>query len=107
VIGFTELAGDAGTLADAIKNCTDNPCKLTAVEGFKSDYDRIALRGVFGVHPRLQQVGNILDGIIASARIYYGARPPQTTSAGPASPLNAEKDVKDGVKALKAAMAVK
>ena len=105
VLGFTELAGDAGTLADALQSCTDKPCDLAAVRAFKSDYDRIASRGVFGVHPKLQKVGDILDGIITSAEIYYGApnKGATRTAGGAAKPVT-ESDIKAQIKELQAAM---
>jgi hypothetical protein len=104
VIGFTELADSAAKLTEAIKACAGNPCKLDAVTAFKSDFDRINARGVFGTHPKLQKVGEILDGIILSARIYYGARPPQTTSAGPVPPRNTKAELDEKLRELKAAM---
>jgi len=103
VIGFTELADSAAKLTEAIKAC-GNPCKLDAVTAFKADFDRINARGIFGTHPKLQKVGEILDGIILSARIYYGARPPQTTSAGPVPPRNTKAELDEKLRELKAAM---
>jgi len=105
IIGFTELTTSATTLADSLKACTDNPCKLNAVQAFKADYDRIRLRGIFGVHPKLQKVGQILDGIILSARLFYGAKMPQVSGTGGARTVT-ENDLDAQIKELKAAMKV-
>ena len=105
IVNFTELASDAAHMADAIKTCgSDKPCKLNAVAAFKADFDRISLRGIFSAHPKLQRVGEILDGIIDAARIYYGERRPSVATAGPMPAQNAEKDLNDRLKELKAAM---
>ena len=105
VIGFTELADSAAKLTEAIKACADNPCKLDAVTAFKSDFDRINARGIFGVHPKLQKVGQILDGIILSARLFYGAKMPQVSGTGGARTVT-ENDLDAQIKELKAAMKV-
>ncbi len=106
IIGLTELSGDAATLADSLKTCgTDKPCKLDAVSKFQSDFDRISARGVFGVHPKLERVSQILSGIIASAKIYYGGRQPRVAGVPGAAPqVVTERDIDAQVKELKAAM---
>ncbi len=104
VVNFTELAGDAADLSDAIKACGNSkPCKLDAVVVFKEAFDRIALRGTFSTHPKLQRVGDILDGLISSARIYYGERRPQVAGRV-GQPVVTEADISEQLKQLKAAM---
>jgi hypothetical protein len=111
---FTELAGDAATMADEFNVCGSKPCKLNAVSKFESEFEVVDARGHFGLHPKLQTVEGILKGIIASARIYYGGGSGTVTfpatGTGPAvvTPVRVvtEKDLKAQLDALKAAMKV-
>jgi hypothetical protein len=108
VADFSELAGDASTMADEFNTCgASKPCKLNAVSKFESEFEIVDARGHFGLHPKLQTVEGILKGIIASARIYYGGTSAGVIANGPSlgpAPVVTEADLKAQLKDLKAAM---
>lgn len=109
VADFTELGGDAATLADSLNTCgAVKSCNLDAVSRFEFQFKAVDARGHFGLHPKLQTVEGILKGIIASARIYYGGSAPSagknaSAANGPA-PVVTEADLKAQLESLKAAM---
>lgn len=76
VAAFTELGSDAATMADIIKGCAGNKgCELGAVQVFEGAFEAIANRDFQNI-PKLAQVESLIRGILAAAKIYYGARPP-------------------------------
>lgn len=99
VTDFTDLGNGAATLADAIKACTDKPCKLNAVGAFESTFETVSARGNLGSVPKLQRIQSIIRGIISAARIYYGG-----AVATAASNAGTEADIKARLAELKREM---
>lgn len=98
---FEDLAEAAATLKEGLDGCTDNPCKLDAVDRFQVRFFDIERRGHFKVSPKLQNVETILKAIIATARAYYST--PKSTNA-PAATIDREAQLKAQIEQLKAAM---
>lgn len=103
VTDFTDMAGGAATLGDCLNGATGKPAKLICVSSFSVEIEAIVTRGHFGSanSPRLQQILGLIRGIIASARIYYGA-PSARASSKPVT----EATIKAQVEELKKAMEV-
>lgn len=104
VTDFTDLASGAADLSDDLKACTDNPCKLDAVKKFEVRFWDIQRRGHFKVNPKIQRIQSIIEGIIDSAKIYFGgsSRTPRMAGAQPAVVTDA--DIKAQLDELKEAM---
>lgn len=102
VADFADLASAAGTLGDEIKACTDKPCQLNAVDRFQTRFWDIERRGHFKLSPKLEKVQEVLAGLIASARIFYGAKPPAVR--GSSGRVVTEGDLKAQLDELKVAM---
>jgi len=104
VTDFTDMAGDAATLSDCLKTAADKPTKLICVQSFGAEVEAVIARGHFGDanSPRLQQILGLIHGIIASAKIYYGA-PSARASSKPVT----EATIKAQIDELKRAMEVK
>ena len=104
VTDFTDMAGGAATLGDCLNTATDKPAKLMCVQSFSTDVEAVINRGHFGQanNPRLTQILGIVRGVIASARIYYGA-PKSSTSKAASKPVT-EASLKAQIEALKEAM---
>ena len=102
ITDFTDMASNAATLSDCLGASSDKPAKLICVQSFDTQVETIIARGHFGEanSPRLQQVLGLIRGIIASARIYYGA---PRTGAEASQPVT-EASIKAQVEALKKAM---
>jgi len=103
---FSDLAQGAATLSTDLKACdTSKPCKVEAISRFEVRFFDIERRGHFKLSPKLQNVENILRGIIEAAKVYYGVAPRSSrTVGGPAA--NPAKELSDRLAELKAAMKV-
>lgn len=100
---FTDLASGAATLADDLKACGDaKPCKLDAVAKYETRFWDVLRRGHFNLSPKLERIQDIISGIIASAKIFYGSR--QTVTRGGSPRVVTEAELKAQVNELKAAM---
>jgi hypothetical protein len=104
IADFTELGGDVATMVDSFKKCDatkgGKPCKLDAVLTLEGQFETIDARGHFGAHAKLQTIEGILKGLIASAKIFYGGKPP--ASAGHVAVT--EQSLKSQLDQLKTAM---
>ena len=80
---FIGMADGAGILAECISAASDKSAKVICVSNYQVVVEAIIARGNFGAanNPRLNQILSVIRGIIASARIYYGA-PSPTARAG-------------------------
>ena len=83
ITDFTGMADGAATLAECISAAGDKSAKVICVSNYQVVVESIIARGNFGSanNPRLNQILSVIRGIIASARIYYGA-PSPTARAG-------------------------
>lgn len=108
ITDFTSMADNTATLAECLNAAPDKPAKLTCVQSYQSQIEAVIARGNFGNanHPRLNQILSILRGIIASAKIYYGATPTATTERLPTGPVTKES-IKRQVKELEELMQVR
>jgi len=107
IADFADLASGAATLSDDLKACTDKPCKITAIERYEVRFWDIQRRGHFKLSPKLQNVENIVAGIIQSAKLYYGVPIKASRSSGPVPAANPAKELSDKLSELKTAMRVK
>lgn len=104
IADFTDLANGAATFANELKACgSATPCKLDAATKFESLFDSVIARGHFGLSPKLQTVENILRGIIASARIYFGGESSSSNARMAGKPVT-EDSIKAQIDELKKAM---
>lgn len=103
---FSDLASGAADLSDDLKSCADNPCKLSAVSRYEMRFWDVLRRGHFKLSPKLDKIQEIMSGIIASAKVYYGDRPktPRAAGSGPVPAPNAANDLNERLNALKEAM---
>lgn len=100
VADFTELGTDAATMAESLNACAGNKgCELNAVGAFEASFEIVANRD-FNSVPKLSQVESLVRGILAAARIYYGARP--AAGIRTASQVDPLKDIKAKTAQLKA-----
>lgn len=105
ITDFADLASGAATLSGDLKSCTDKPCKLNAISTFEQRFWDVERRGHFKLSPKLQNIEAILDGIIESAKIYYGAPVKSAARAsGPVPQANPARELTDKINELKAAM---
>lgn len=107
---FTDLGQGAATLADDLKACeASKPCKVEAISRFEQRFVEIEKRGHFNLSPKLQNIEDILSGVIQSAKIYYGSPAPRTSRAagsGPVPAANPANELKAKLDELKAALKV-
>lgn len=104
---FSDLASGAADLSDALKACETKPCKLDAVSKYEVKFWDILRRGHFKLSPKLEQVQEVLAGIISAAKIYYGAidkKSSRAAGSGPALEPNAANELNAKLKELKEAM---
>lgn len=101
VTDFTDMASGAATLGDCLNGASEKPAKLICVQTFSSEVETVIARGHFGDanSPRLHQILGLIRGVIASARIYYGA--PSTRKS---SQSVTEGSIKAQIEELKKAM---
>ncbi len=106
IADFADLASGAATLSSDLKSCTDKPCKLNAIARFEQRFWDVERRGHFKLSPKLENIENILGGIIESAKIYYGAPVKSAARAGggPLPQANPARELTDKINELKAAM---
>lgn len=104
IADFSDMAGGAANLGDCLNEASDKAAKLICVSTFSTDVESVIARGHFfnANNPKLQRVLDLIHGIIASAKIYYGA-PSARASAKPVT----EESIKAQVDALKVEMQVK
>lgn len=104
ITDFTAIADNTATLAECLSAAPDKPQKLTCVQSYQSQVEAVIARGNFGNanNPRLNQILSLLRGIIASARIYYGAPSPTSRTAERVT----EDSIKQQIEALRRAMRV-
>lgn len=69
---FSDLVNDSLDLAAELKACTANPCRVDGVDHFQAKFWDVLRRGHFSLSDKLQRVQSILQGIIDSARVFYG-----------------------------------
>lgn len=103
ITDFTGMADGAATLAECLSVAPDKSAKVMCVSNYQVVVESIIARGHFGDanNPRLNQILSLIRGIIASARIYYGA-PAPTARAG--QPPVTEKSIKAQVDELERLM---
>lgn len=70
---LTDLGNGATTLSESFKACDSKPCKLEAVDRYQQLFFDVANRGNLARVGKLARVQVILESLIASARVYFGA----------------------------------
>lgn len=105
ITDFTDMAGDVLDLSSCLKAGPDKPADLICVQSLDSKVEIIIARGHFAQanHPKLQRILDLIRGIIASARIYYGGGSPTLTGRG-ISEKEAGETIRVKLDELKAAM---
>ncbi len=80
--------------------------RLNAISKYEQRFWDVERRGHFKLSPKLQNIEAILDGIIESAKIYYGAPVKSAARAGggPVPQANPARELQDKINELKAAM---
>lgn len=105
ITDFADLASGAADLSVNLKACaSDKPCKITAIERFEHRFWDIERRGHFKLSPKLENIQNILQGIIDAAKVYYGAPSKQPSVAGPVPAANPANELNQKLAELKTAM---
>ena len=109
ITDFTDMGNGAATLGDCLSSATDKPAKLVCVSTFDMSVETVIARGHFGEanSPKLQRIETLIQGIIASAKIYYGGTPKTSADARVATirtePVT-EASLKAQIEALKREM---
>lgn len=100
---FVELGSDAADFADDLKACNkDKPCSLAAVNKLQTKFWDVLRHGNFKLHPKLAHIQELVQGIIDSARIFFGSR--QAVARGTSPRSVTEADLKAQIEELKTAL---
>jgi hypothetical protein len=106
---FTAIANSAATFKEGLDACGQATnaaaCRVSEVETLTTSVNTVLNQGRFGQHERLQQIQQVIQGVINAARIYYGA--PQVNAMARTAPMSkkeAEQAMKDGMRELRQLM---